>query len=100
MRTLRCSTRFTSLINRRTKSHCNIRREFSLCLSTEFLSSRMGILLKESFPAGPREHPFRSEWAKSAGHSQDAAQEAEKTMMPTARKCYIVLRAPALLRKD
>jgi len=33
-------------------------------------------------------------------HSHDAAQESEKTMMPTARKCYIVLRAAALLRKD
>src|SRR5260370_3064741 len=100
MRTLRCSTRFASLINRRTKSHCNIRREFSLCLSTEFLSSRMGILLKESFPAGPREHPFRTDLAESARRSQDAAHEAEKTVLPTPRHCYIVLRATALLRKD
>jgi len=29
-----------------------------------------------------------------------AAQEREKSMMPTAPKCYIVLRATALLRKD
>ena len=60
----------------------------------------MGILLKGSFRAEPREHPFRNDLAESARHSQDAEQEAEKTMMPTARKCYIVLRANALLRKD
>jgi hypothetical protein len=30
----------------------------------------------------------------------DADQKAKKSMMPTARKCYIVLRATAFLRKD
>jgi hypothetical protein len=29
-----------------------------------------------------------------------AAQEREKSMMPSALKCYIVLRATAFLRKD
>jgi hypothetical protein len=29
-----------------------------------------------------------------------AAQECEKSMMPSALKCYIVLRATAFLRKD
>ena len=32
--------------------------------------------------------------------SHDAAQEIEKSMMPTVWKCYIVLRATALWRKD
>ncbi len=39
-------------------------------------------------------------WLNPAPHSLDAAKESEKTVMPTARKCYIVLRANALLRKD
>ncbi len=39
-------------------------------------------------------------YAIRASRSRDAAQEPEKTMMPTARKCYIVLRAIALWRKD
>jgi hypothetical protein len=30
----------------------------------------------------------------------DAVQQSKKSLMPTARKCYIVLRAPACLRKD
>jgi hypothetical protein len=30
----------------------------------------------------------------------DATKKAEKSMMPTVRKCYIVLRATAVLRKD
>jgi len=30
----------------------------------------------------------------------DAAQGREMSMMPSARKCYIVLRATAFLRKD
>jgi len=33
-------------------------------------------------------------------HPHDEAQETQKTMMPTARKCYIVLRASAIFRKD
>jgi hypothetical protein len=30
----------------------------------------------------------------------DAIKKPEKSMMPTVRKCYIVLRATAFLRKD
>jgi len=36
----------------------------------------------------------------AAPHFHATAQEREKSLMPTARKCYIVLRATALLRKD
>jgi hypothetical protein len=36
----------------------------------------------------------------AAPQYHDAAQEPEKTMMPTARKCYIVLPTTAFLRKD
>jgi hypothetical protein len=32
--------------------------------------------------------------------SPDAAKKPEKSLMPIARKCYIVLRATAFLRKD
>ena len=60
----------------------------------------MGDALTEFFPAGPRERQFRSDFPKSAPQRRGAAQKPERTMMPTARKCYIVLRAPALLRKD
>ena len=35
-----------------------------------------------------------------APHSHDAAEKPEKTMMPSAGKCYIVLRAIVMWRKD
>jgi hypothetical protein len=50
--------------------------------------------------AAPRERQFRSDRPAPVPHSHAAAQEAEKTMMPTVRKCYIVRRATALWRKD
>ena len=36
----------------------------------------------------------------AASGLHDAAREREKSMMPSALKCYIVLRATAFLRKD
>src|SRR6202163_3841473 len=52
MRTLRCSTRSASLIKQPTNSRCNTRRGFSLCLSTEFPSSKMGNSLMAFFRSG------------------------------------------------
>ncbi len=51
-------------------------------------------------PAGPRARRFRSDLSGSRGVPHKRGQEAEKTMMPIDRKCYIVLRATASLRKD
>jgi hypothetical protein len=57
--------------------------------------------LKGFFRAGRREHLFCSDHPLDyAPHSHDAALEPEKTMMPSARKCYIVLRATLMWRKD
>lgn len=39
-------------------------------------------------------------YSNAAPHFHAAAQEREKSLMPIARKCYIVLRATAFLRKD
>ena len=54
----------------------------------------------EFYPAGLREHRFQIDLPESRAEPHEAVQEAKKTMMPIARKCYIVLRATTFLRKD
>ena len=50
--------------------------------------------------AEPRGRRFRSDRLRTIPLSQGAAPQSEKTMLPIARKCYIVLRAIAFSRKD
>ncbi len=54
----------------------------------------------EYFPAEPRAPRFLSDLAELQVCLCEIAQKAEKTMMLTSRKCYIVLRTVAFLRKD
>jgi len=54
----------------------------------------------EYFPAEPRAPRFLSDLAELQGCFREIARKAEKTMMLTFRKCYIVLRTVAFLRKD
>src|SRR2546425_773844 len=58
MRTLRCSMRIASLIKQRMRSRCNTRKGFSLSLSTEFLSLRMGSTLMGFFRARRLARPY------------------------------------------
>jgi hypothetical protein len=56
--------------------------------------------LKGFSPARPHGHRSHSNHLPNhAPHFPDAAEEPEKTMMPSIRKCYIVLRATAMWRK-
>src|SRR5260370_23222804 len=58
---LPCSTRRASLIKQPTNSRCNTRKGFSLCLSTELPSSKMGNSLMVFFRAGRLVRPFCNE---------------------------------------
>jgi hypothetical protein len=60
----------------------------------------MGNSLTEFLQAGPHGRQFHSELAAPVPRSRNVKADPQKSMMPTAGKCYIVLRTFAFSRKD
>jgi len=81
------------------KNRCGIRRGFN-CAS-EWSYRRQGWQLVDGiFPGRAARAHFTVSWLRPVLRSRAPDQKPQKTMMPTAGKCYIVLRTFAFTRKD